>query len=53
MSQLSQNIKNLKLDKRLYTLNVKMGEIDPQQHQSYLQSLEDLSAKSKKLYDMS
>ncbi len=46
---LSKSIKNLKTDKRLHTLNVKMGEIDPKSHASYLQSLEDLSSKSKKL----
>lgn len=46
---LSKSIKNLKTDKRLYTLNVKMGEIDPKNHGTYLQSLEDLTNKSKKL----
>lgn len=46
---LYKSIKNLKTDKRLYTLNVKMGDIDPDQHKSYLQGLEDLVAKSKKL----
>lgn len=46
---LYKSIKNLKTDKRLYTLNVKMGEIDPKTHGSYLQSLEDLANKSKKL----
>jgi hypothetical protein len=49
MSQLSQKIKNLKTDKRLYSLNVKMGEVDPKQHETYLQGLEDLSSRSKKL----
>lgn len=46
---LYKSIKNLKTDKRLYSLNVKMGEIDPQNHGQYLQTLEDLTAKSKKL----
>lgn len=46
---LYKSIKNLKTDKRLYTLNVKMGEIDPKAHVSYLQTLEDLASKSKKL----
>lgn len=46
---LYKSIKNLKTDKRLYTLNVKMGEIDPKSHAQYLQTLEDLTAKSKKL----
>ena len=48
---LSKSIKNLKTDKRLYTLNTKMGEIDPKSHQDYLASLEDVSDKSKKLVD--
>lgn len=46
---LSKSIKNLKTDKRLYTLNVKMGEVDPKNHQDYLMALEDVSIKSKKL----
>ena len=49
MSRLSDDIKNLKVDKRLYSLNGKMGQVDPEQHKSYLQGLEDLSAKSRKL----
>lgn len=48
---LSKSIKNLKTDKRLYTLNTKMGETDPKSHQDYLASLEDVSDKSKKLVD--
>lgn len=46
---LYKSIKNLKTDKRLYTLNVKMGEIDPKNQPQFLQSLEDLTSKSKKL----
>lgn len=46
---LSNSIKNLKTDKRLYSLNLKMGEINPQQHSAYLQTLEDVAPKSKKL----
>ena len=46
---LYKSIKNLKTDKRLYTLNVKMGEIDPKNHPQFLQGLEDLTSKSKKL----
>lgn len=46
---LYKSIKNLKTDKRLYSLNVKMGEIDPKNHQDYLQTLEDVAAKSKQL----
>jgi exopolyphosphatase/pppGpp-phosphohydrolase len=47
MSQLFDQLKKLKYDKRLLTLNMKTGGITKDEYEKHLQSLEDCADRAK------
>jgi hypothetical protein len=47
MSQLFDQLKKLKYDRRLLNLNLKMGEITQEEYDKYLQSLTDCGDRAK------
>ena len=47
MSQLFDQIKKLKYDKRMLTLNLKMGEITQAEYDKHLQALDDCAERAK------
>lgn len=47
MSQLFDQVKKLKYDKRLINSNLKKGELSKAEHDKYMQSLEDCADRAK------
>jgi len=47
MSQLSDQLKKLKFDKRLLNLNLKTGELSKADYEKHLQSLSDCADRAK------